>query len=319
LSEPLQQLSETIEHDASVAASHAVEPAPRLSVVIASVNGFPYLRRCLDSLAECCPEAEVIVADWTDEATRRRVREGWPATRLVSFESPMAVPELRAAGIAAARAPYVAVIEDHCVVRDGWGTRILQAHERGHPVVGGGVRNGACTRIRDWAAFFCEYSEFMDPVPTGTVGGLTGMNVSYSSEAIAAMEQLLQEGRWETWLHPHLQERGFGFYCDGEAALDHVKDFGFREFVSQRYHYARSHAGMRNAELGWRRGLYFAGSPLLPPLLYQRIARNVFRKRGHLKEFLLATPLILVYLTVWAAGEAVGYALGGGRSLLKVR
>jgi hypothetical protein len=106
---------------------------PPLSVVVASVNGFPYLGECMDTLRRHCPEAEVIVADWTDEDTRTRLREGCPWVRLISFDQPMSVPELRAAGIAAARAPYVAVIEDHCLVRHGWAERILAAHGAGHP------------------------------------------------------------------------------------------------------------------------------------------------------------------------------------------
>jgi hypothetical protein len=293
--------------------------SPALTVVIASVNGFPYLGRCLDSLEQRAPDAEVIVADWTDRDTRRRVSERWPSVRLLSFDEPMAVPELRAAGMAAARAPYVAVIEDHCVVRDGWASRICAAHRRGHSVVGGAVRNGATRRLRDWAAFFCEYSEHMEPLPEGPTRSLTGMNVSYDRRAIETMSPLLDEGRWETWLHPHLLENGVGLHAEADMALEHVKDFGFREFVSQRYHYARSHAGMRNRELGARRAIYVLGSPALVPLLYARIARNVFRKRRHRGRFVAATPLVLVYLVVWSLGEAVGYAFGGGRSLLRVR
>ena len=57
--------------------------------------------------------------------------------------------------------------------------------------------------------------------------------------------------------------------------LEHAKDFGFLEFVSQRYHYSRSYAGLRNPELGRKRVLYALGSPLLVPLAYLRIARNV--------------------------------------------
>jgi len=301
-------------------ASGATEPTgdPPLSVVVASVNGFPYVGACLDSLRAECPEAEVIVADWTDEGTRGRLREGWPWIRLISFDEPMSVPELRAAGIAAARAPYVAVLEDHCVVRVGWAERIVAAHGAGHPVVGGSVHNGA-GRIRDWAAFLCEYSEHMDPLPEGAAETLVGMNVSYDRRTIAAMQGLLDEGRWETWLHPHLRRRGFEFYCDPAIAVDHAKDFGVREFLSQRYHYARSHAGMRNAELGRRRVLYVLGSPALVPLLYLRIARNVFSKGRHRAKLIVATPLILLYLCAWALGEGVGYAFGGGRSILRVR
>lgn len=297
----------------------ATAGAPALSVVVASVNGMPYLGRCLDALRHRCPEAEVIVADWTDAETRRRVRDMWPTTKLLSFDEPMAVPELRAAGILAANAPYVALIEDHCVVGEDWSSRLVGAHRRGYSVVGGPVRNGETRRIRDWAAFLCEYSEHMEPAAEGVVPDLVGMNVSYDREALAAIDDLVREGRWESWLHPRLRSRGFAFYCDGEAVIHHVKDFGIREFLSQRYHYSRSHAGMRRAELGWKRWIYIAGWPGLVPLLYYRIARNVWRKRGPVKEFALATPLIVLYLSVWAYGEAVGYAIGGGRSLLRVR
>ena len=291
---------------------------PELSVVVASLNGFPYLGECLGALARG-PATEVIVADATDERTRERVRERWPEVRLLSFDEPRTIPELRAAGIAAARAPHVALIEDHCVVRNGWAERIVRDHREGHPIVGGAVRNAATRRLRDWAAFFCEYSEHMEPVPRGTVRVLPGMNVSYDRDAIAAMRELLAAGLWETWLHEHLLRSGFELYADPEITIDHAKDFGFREFVYQRYHYARSYAGLRNPELGWKRFVYLAGSPLLVPLVYARIARNVASRRRHRRELVAATPLILVYLSVWAFGEAVGYALGGGRSLLRVR
>lgn len=297
----------------------ATNGTPALSVIVASVNGMPYLGRCLEALSEHAPEAEVIVADWTDEETRQRVRDRWPFARLLSFDEPMAVPELRAAGILAAQAPYVALIEDHCVVEEGWSARLLGAHRRGYSVVGGPVRNGETRRIRDWAAFLCEYSAHMEPAAGGVVPDLVGMNVSYDRRALEAIDDLVREGRWESWLHPRLRQRGFAFYCDREAIIHHVKDFGIREFLSQRYHYSRSHAGMRRDELGSKRWVYVGGSPLLVPVLYHRIAREVLRRRSPLKEFGLATPLILLYLSVWAYGEAIGYAFGGGRSLLRVR
>jgi hypothetical protein len=293
--------------------------AADLSVVVASVNGLPYLDECLAALAERAPEAAVIVADSTDEQTRAHLRERWPAVKLLSFEEQKTVPELRAAGVFAAETPCVALIEDHCVVQDSWARRLVERHAEGHPVVGGAVRNAATERLRDWAAFFCEYSEHMEPVPNGPVEALPGMNVSYDRAALAEIEPLLREGRWETWLHAHLRSRGFELYADPELTILHDKDFGFREFVSQRWHYSRSYAGMRNAELGWKRVLYALGSPLLVPLIYGRIARNVLRRRRHRRELVLATPLILLYLCVWSAGEAIGYAFGGGRSLLEVR
>ena len=292
---------------------------PELSVVIASVNGMPYLGKCLDALSERCPDAEIVVADWTDEATRAEVRERWPSVKLLSFADPMAIPELRAAGVFAATAPVVALIEDHCLVAPAWGERLIAAHGDGHGVAGGPIRNVVTERTRDWAAFFCEYSAVMEPMPRGPAAGLPGMNVSYGRDALAAIDDLLRAGRWENWLHPRLRERGFDLWCEPEAAVEHDKDFDLGEFLSQRYHYSRSYAGMRNPELGTRRALYALGTPLLLPLLYARMAGNVFSRRRARKKFLLATPLILLYIAVWAFGEAVGYVCGGGRSVLKVR
>jgi glycosyltransferase involved in cell wall biosynthesis len=292
---------------------------PGLSVVIASVNGMPYLARCLDALAERCPGAEVVVADWTDAATRATVGERWPAVKLLSFDEPMTIPELRAAGVFAARGPVVALIEDHCLVVPGWAERLAAAHAAGHDVAGGPIRNAATERIRDWAAFFCEYSAVMEPLPAGAVPGLPGMNVSYGPRALEAIDDLLREGRWESWLHPRLQSRGIELWCEPDAVVEHDKGFELGEFFSQRYHYSRSYAGMRNPELGGKRVLYALGTPLLLPLVYWRTARNVFSRRRARKEFLLATPLVLAYISVWAFGEAVGYVFGGGRSLLKVR
>jgi GT2 family glycosyltransferase len=290
-----------------------------LSVVVASVNGFPYLGDCLDALAANAPGAEVVVADWTDEETRARVREGWPAVKLLSFDEPQAVPELRAAGIAAATAPYVAVIEDHCVVPPGWADAIVTAHRDGQHVVGGPVRNVRTERARDWAAFFCEYSAFMDPSATGPVSDLTGMNVSYDREALDAIEDLLRAGRWENELHARLRERGFRFWAAPGAVIEHAKDFGFREFASQRYHYSRSYAGRRQAALGQRRWLYALGSPVLVPLSFRRIVRNVRARPGYGAPFRRAAPLVFAYAGIWAFGELIGYAFGGGRSILRVR
>lgn len=292
---------------------------PPLSVVVASVNGYRYLGECLRSLDRRCPEAEIVVADSTDEATRRRVREEWPDVRLLTFEEPTTIPALRAAGIAAATAPRVALIEDHCVVRNGWAERLLAAHREGYSVVGGSVRNGATERIRDWAAFLFEYSAFLEGGASGPVSALVGMNVSYDRRALGAIDDLLLLGRWENWLHQRLTDRGFVLYADDDAVLDHVKDFGIREFAAQRYHYSRAYAGMRNEHLGAKRLIYAAASPALVPLLYTRIARNVLRRRRHRRELMLATPLILFYAAVSAVGETTGYLAGGGRSLLRVK
>jgi hypothetical protein len=76
---------------------------------------------------------------------------------------------------------------------------------------------------------------------------------------------------------------------------------------------------MRNPGLGWKRVVYCVGAPLLPPFLYYRMAKNLSRAPRLRRAFVRSTPLIAAYLAMWALGEAVGYAAGGGDSLRKVR
>ena len=94
------------------------------------------------------------------------MRERWPSVKLLSFDEPMAIPELRAAGVFAATAPVVALIEDHCLVVAGLGASgSLPGTRPATASSAGPIRNVATERIRDWAAFFCEYSAVMEPMP----------------------------------------------------------------------------------------------------------------------------------------------------------
>src|SRR5205814_1799351 len=79
---------------------------PELSVVVASVNGLPYVADCLAALERNAPGAEVILADSTDAETRAQIRDRFPQVKLLTFDEQMTVPELRAAGIFASTAPY---------------------------------------------------------------------------------------------------------------------------------------------------------------------------------------------------------------------
>jgi hypothetical protein len=89
--------------------------------------------------------------------------------------------------------------------------------------------------------------------------------------------------------------------------------------MSQRYHYSRSFAGMRLQSAPLSRRLIYAGAtPLLPPLLLWRMATTIQRKGRRKKEFILAVPVIGVFLLSWAWGEAIGALCGPGDSLARV-
>ena len=299
------------------------ESPPVISVVIASVNGLPSIAECLDHLARQDGEIshEVLVMDRCDAKTRQEIRRRFPQPEieLIAVQGHPSIPKLRAMGIARARGKLIAILEDHCNVPEGWFRTITRSHEAGHEVMSGPVENGAVDRIVDWAVFFCEYARFMPPMPRGTVDEIAGNCAIYARDVLDRIGPELQDELWEPFLHARIREMGIPFYSDLGLTVVHKKEFGFGYFISQRYHYSRSFAGMRmRAAPIWKRMAYAACCVLLPALLFGRITKTVFKKGRHRLKFLFAAPVIAVFLISWAWGEAVGALCGPGNSLARV-
>lgn len=294
---------------------------PLVSVIIPSVNGLPDLAECLAALVgqQASVPAEVLVLDRCGEETRAVVRRQFPQVEVVPVAGRPSIPALRALGIARARGAMVAITEDHCLAQPGWLEAIARAYRAGQQVVGGPVENGTTERVVDWAAFFCEYVRFMGPVPRGPAVEIAGNNSAYDRRLFDELGPELHAEAWESAWHARLRQRGTVFHSDPEMVVLHKKSFGYRYFLSQRYHYSRSFAGMRlSGASWWKRAAYACATLALPAVLLGRITAAVVRKGRHGGPFLRSLPVLCTFLAAWAFGEAVGALLGPGRSLQRV-
>jgi hypothetical protein len=159
----------------------------------------------------------------------------------------------------------------------------------------------------------------MHPVAEGEATDLPGNNIAYKRPHLLRHAHVLQEGRWESWINDRLRADGVPIASTNAMVVHHIKSFRLGYFLVQRFHFARSYAGMRRAsQTPLRRLVYGAGSLALPGLLFARVTRTVLRKRRHLARFALAWPLVALFLAVGAAGEMIGYLFGPGASLEKV-
>jgi hypothetical protein len=293
---------------------------PALSIVIASVNGWPVLGPTLEAL-DAQPERdrmEVVVVDAVGGETRERLLAHSPKVELVEADGRPPIPRLRHQGVRRARGEVVAILEDHGEVAHDWASQVLEAHRGPWGAVGGPVENGRKGLV-NWAAFFCEYTPYMGPIPEGEHADLPGNNIAYKRPHLLRHAHLLDEGRWESWINDRLRADGVPLRSTNRMVVWHIKPFRAMSFLAQRFHFARSFAGMRRADQSWpRRLLYGAGSAALPALLLARITRQVLTKRRHLGRFAACLPLLGLFLTVGAAGEMVGYLFGPGRSLERV-
>lgn len=294
---------------------------PELAVVIPSVNGLADLTGCLEALAREADgvRLEILVVDRCGEPVRRAVRSRFPAVRLLDVGPTATIPQMRALAFEAATAPAVAVIEDHVIVPPGWARRLLDALGDGTHVVGGAVENAATGSVLDWAAFLCEYSHCLPPLPAGRVDWLTGNNVVYPRELLGRYRAVIQRGAWENVLHDAIRDDGVPLVCHPDLVVGHKKHYTLGEYLSQRYLYARSYAGARVAGKPMStRAVYGLAALGLPPLLYYRTVTRILQKGRHRAWLIKSLPLIAVFVMAWGWGEVVGAWRGPGDSLSKV-
>jgi hypothetical protein len=295
---------------------------PALSVVVPSVNGIDDLSGTLTALEAQRRDVwlEVLVVDRLGPSVREEVQRRFPEVRVIDVPSNTTIPDMRAAAFRAATAPSVAVIEDHVIVPDGWAKALLAAQSATAPVVGGSVENAATGTLVDWAAFLCEYSHCIPPMPAGRVEWLTGNNVVYPRELLERYRPVTESGGWENRLHDAFRRDGIPLTCHPEIVIGHRMHYSFGLYMSQRYIYARSYAGARVEGASFAKRLAMgAASFVLPPLLFWRTVSRIRAKGRHQAELVRSLPLLALFVVAWATGEAVGYLAGAGNSLSKVR
>ncbi len=293
----------------------------KISVVIPSVSGFAAIFECLSALdkQKCDFDYEIIVVDRTGDKTARSIREQFPSFKLIGLSAPCGIPEMRALGIEKAKGEFIAITEDHCLVPQNWLAEIVEAHESGYKVVGGAVENASRARLIDWAVFLCEYSAFMPPLAGGESESITGNNTSYERSLIEQTDKSLVQEYWEYFLQRDLKARGVKFLSVPTLIVDHKKEFGFFYFLSQRFHYSRSFAAMRKRKTATGEQIkHLLYLPFLPFHLIWRIACSVIDKKRNGKNFILALPLLIVFMVSYALGEFAGQLFGTGNSLNKV-
>ena len=295
--------------------------SPRISVVIANVNGLPSIAECLRALAAQDGEhdLEVVVVDACRDGSADHIRQHHPEVVHVPIDRRLGIPEMRAIGLDHATGDVIAVIEDHTMPRPNWLDAIEAGLATGVDAVGGPVENGCTERLVDRAVFLTEYSGMMEPMEPGEGPGLAGNNVAYRRALFDAVDRETLVNDWEYFVQQEMLDYGARFLRLPEMVVDHKKEFGFGYFLSQRYHYSRSFAAMRRRRLSaGRRLMYALASPALVPLMLARIGQQVRAKGREQRTFLASLPLLAPFMASYAAGEFVGYLFGPGRSLERV-
>ncbi len=235
---------------------------------------------------------------------------GWRVAELAEIRSNAAG---YAVGVRAASAPVVVLCEDHSYPGPGWAEALIRAHEDDVAAVGPVVAHAGSDGAISWADFLLGYGPWLDPTPSGDVAYLPGHNSSYKREELLAYEPELE--RWleaESVLHWDLRRRGRRLRLEGGARTNHFNFSRASSWLTATYLQSRTFGSRRTEGAGAaRRLLWMLAIPLIPLIRLRRSLRDLRRCPGA-PPARRVLPALALALLASAAGEAAGYALGGG-------
>jgi len=225
--------------------------------------------------------------------------------------------EARAAGVAAAAAPLVAIGETHAYPSADWAELLLRAFEDPWGIVVPAIRNGnPGGGVTSWSGFLIDYGRWATGHPAGEVADPPIYNAAFRRapllELAGRLGRLLEPG---STLVRELAAGGHRTYHEAEAHIEHLNISRARDWLYERYLGGRLLAAARRERWPRRRTLvYLAGSPLVPLVRIAR-SRPAFVEASRRSMVPLGTrPAAMLALVAWGLGEAAGYAFGGGRA-----
>ena len=223
----------------------------------------------------------------------------------------------KAAGIRAAAAPIVVLMEDHAFPTAGWSSALIARFDGPWVAVGPAVRNAIPRSLIAWADHLIGYGAWTEGVPGGEVEFLPGHNSAYRKDVLLEygdeLEAMLDA---ETVLHWDLRARGHRLYLETGALIDHMGFGRLRPWVSAQFDNGRVFAARRIER--WpvhRRIAYALASPAIPLIRVTRILRTVGRRGWPPVSNIRFLPVLAFGLVIDGAGQFVAGLTGSGRSM----
>jgi len=295
---------------------------PTLSVVVATREGWPGIRPCIESLRGQVEAVggQLVVADGSGRPVPGTSEVGDRVEWL--RRDGASVFELSHISYGAARAPIIAITEDHCTVRAGWCAGILRAHAE-HPdavAIGGAIENGSTDTALDWASYYITQGPFQAPLANGPADRIaTEANLSFKRSALDSVHFEAGFGSIILFDLIALRESGAILVNDDRLVVDHFQSLPFVETSMIHFHNGRTIAAFQRRHLGGVGLIRILALPVLPAYRSWRAIRIALAKRRLRRNLVDAIPGIVWLEYCHAAGEGVGYATGAGRSPFALR
>ena len=288
---------------------------PLLSVVIASYNSEKTIEKCLRALVnqKNTKDFEIIVVDSSSDGTAQLVEKSFPKVNLYKLSEKKFPGGARNYGISQAKGDILAFTDTDCIVDKNWIDEIIEAHKvyPEHPAIGGAIDNGNQEDYVGWGAYFCEFSQWMPKVSKSLMVEIPTCCLSVKRWAFDKYGPFLDKGYCsDTAFNWRLGNDGHKPLLIPSVKISHINISRIRKFLSKELMHGQYFAKVRVSELKFskfQRISFIIISPVLPFLLFFRIARRVLGNRIYIKKFIRSSPLVFLGLIAWSYGEFNGY------------
>ncbi|OGP88566.1 MAG: hypothetical protein A2157_12590, partial [Deltaproteobacteria bacterium RBG_16_47_11] len=221
---------------------------PILSVIIPSYNSGYLLERCLESLRDQKTDKhfEIVVVDSSPNGFTRAIKERFPEVRWYRFPERKFCGDARNFGLSVTRGEIIAFIDADCRAESNWIDNILKVHQSPHLAIGGAIANGNPDSFIGWAAYFCEFSQWMPNTPSKPLRDIAGANMSYKRKAFELLGPLI-EGTYssDTDFHWRLGRNGHDLQFHPSMLVSHHNIHQLGKFLRHEFEHGRSFAKVR--------------------------------------------------------------------------
>ncbi|MCC7362158.1 MAG: hypothetical protein IT317_21925 [Anaerolineales bacterium] len=287
-------------------------PPPALSAILVTRDQWSTLRHALACLQRQTAAAQLEVVVVAPHAAGLVA----PPGAVAGFHSWQLAPvdavhnreQAGAAGVRAARAPYIVFVEDHVYAAPDWAAALIAAQAGAWAAIGPLVLSANAGAL-PLACHLTDYGHWCDPARGGPTALLSNSNTCYERAALLALP-----GALEDWLNDqprlqrHLQAHGRQLLFEPRARLWHLNFSQLPAWARLRFCAGWAFGAGRSR--GWppvRRLLYLAAAPLIPLINLRRllrVARRTGARGGALARLL---PALAALTALEALGELAGY------------
>jgi len=298
---------------------------PEISVILILYRDFDEIRASIRHLQAqtIVDQVELLIVTTKTIAAQidHAMLDAFGAHQIITLDEMEYVGQAFAAAFQAARAPYVAMAEDHCLVEPEWAAAFVRAHQSGrYAVVAPAMEIGNPETAISRANFLICFLEWFAPDHGHIIHAGPGHNSCYHKQIITeAFTDLDAVFTMEYAYQRALAARGEQIYIEPRARILHWTNSTMPAFTGHAFHGGRVYGASRviAEHWGWGKRIGFSlASPPIPIVRLQRIIAHLDtpEKRRAVK-LVRSMPHIVWGLVFHTAGEVIGYLAGEGDSI----